>query len=71
MIDDKKRDTLFPIMQKYIAQRSFIMTDELKSYKECWEMNEAEETFLDGYTQLRWIQDGYKKLRIFSIPPRS
>jgi hypothetical protein len=39
-------------MQKYIAQRSFIMTDELKSYKECWEMNEAEETFLDGYTTI-------------------
>jgi hypothetical protein len=28
MIDDKKRDTLFPIMQKYIAQRSFIMNND-------------------------------------------
>jgi hypothetical protein len=35
MIDDKKRATLFPIMRKYIAQRSFIMTDEHKSYKTC------------------------------------
>ncbi len=33
-IRDKKRNTLFPLMQRYIARGSFIMTDEHKSYSQ-------------------------------------
>jgi hypothetical protein len=34
-IDNKRRTTLFPILGKYIAHRTFIMTDEHKSHKTC------------------------------------
>jgi len=34
-IENKRRDTLFPIMQEAIAPGSFIMSDEHKSYKTC------------------------------------
>lgn len=35
VIRNKSRNTLFPLMQKYIAQETFIMSDEHRSYRTC------------------------------------
>ena len=34
-IKNKRRRTLFPLMQKHIAQNSYIMSDEHRSYLTC------------------------------------
>jgi hypothetical protein len=34
-IKDKRRATLFPLMQEHIAQGTYIMTDDLLSYRGC------------------------------------